>query len=101
MKTRDEYVSKLKNDLDRWSAEAAKWQAQADKATADMKKKYAKQLETLHTRREEALYNLKLVEGASASAWTDLAAGADNAWERMREAVVAAKSHFEKEGAAK
>jgi hypothetical protein len=29
MKSRDEYVSKLKKDLDRWNVEAAKWQAQA------------------------------------------------------------------------
>lgn len=29
MKTRAEYVSKLKNELDRWNVEAAKWEAQA------------------------------------------------------------------------
>ena len=61
-----------------------------------MKKRYAKELETLHARREKALYNLKLVENASATAWTDLVAGADEAWARMREAVRAAQAHFEK-----
>jgi hypothetical protein len=101
MKTREEYVSQLKNDLDRWNAEVAKWETQAGKAKADMKKGYAKQLETLQKRREEALYNLKLVENASATAWSDLAAGADEAWKRMREAIGAAKSHFEKAGNAK
>jgi hypothetical protein len=101
MKTREEYVSQLKKDLDRWSAEAAKWEKQAGKAKADMKKGYAKQLETLQARREEALYNLKLVENASTTAWSDLAAGADEAWKRMREAIAAAKSHFEKDGTAK
>ena len=101
MKTREEYVSQLKSDLDRWNAEVAKWETQAGKAKADMKKGYAKQLETLQTRREEALLNLKLAENASASAWTDLAAGADEAWKRMREAIGSAKSHFEKAGPAK
>jgi len=101
MKTREEYISQLKKDLDRWNAEAAKWEAQAGKAKADMKKGYAKQLATLQERREAALYNLKLVENASATAWSDLTAGADEAWKRMREAIGAAKSHFEKTGKAK
>lgn len=97
MKTRDEYVGKLKGQLDRWNAEVTKWEAQARGARAEMKAGYAKQLEALRARREEALYNLKLVEDASATAWDDLAKGADAAWSRMREAVAAARTHFEKQ----
>jgi hypothetical protein len=89
MKTRDEYVSKLKAQLDRWNAEAAKWEAQA-KATE------AKQLQAFRSRRDEALYNLKLVESASASAWQELAKGADVAWDRMQDAFAKARTHFEK-----
>ncbi|MGZ5685254.1 MAG: sll1863 family stress response protein [Usitatibacter sp.] len=96
MKTRDDYVAKLKTQLDRWNADVAKWEAQADTAKADMKKQYAKQLEILWAQREVARYNLRLVEGASATAWTDLSKGADEAWARMREAIAAARSHFEK-----
>jgi hypothetical protein len=101
MKTRDEYVSTMKNELDRWNSEAARWEAQAERARADLKKEYAKQLETLRARREEALYQLKLLEGASSTAWTELSRGADEARERMRKAVDAAKSHFEKATSAK
>jgi hypothetical protein len=89
MTTRDEYVSKLKSQLDRWNAEAAKWEAEAKVAQA-------KQLEAFRTRRDEALYNLKLVESASASAWQDLAKGADAAWDKMQNAFASARSHFEK-----
>jgi lipid II:glycine glycyltransferase (peptidoglycan interpeptide bridge formation enzyme) len=63
MKTRDEYVAKLKTRLDQWNAEAARWEAQA-KATKE------KQLEAFNQRRDEALYQLKLLEGAAASART-------------------------------
>jgi hypothetical protein len=97
MRTRDEYVAGLKGRLDRWNADAGKWEAQARVAHADMKKRYDKQLETLRERREEALYNLNLVEKASATAWQDLAKGADEAWERMQEAFATARSHFEKQ----
>lgn len=96
MKTRDEYVAKLKTQLDRWNADVTKWEAQADAAKADMKKHYAKQLDIVRAQREVARYNLRLVEGASATAWTDLSKGADEAWARMREAIAAARSHFEK-----
>jgi hypothetical protein len=97
MKTRDEYVGKLKEQLDRWNADVSKWEAQARGARAEMSTGYAKQLEALRARREEALYNLKLVEDASATAWNDISKGADEAWSRMREAIAAARTHFEKQ----
>lgn len=96
MKTRDDYIAKLKTQLDRWSADVTKWEAQANSAKADLKKQYAKQLEILRAQREVARYNLRLVEDASATAWTDLSKGADEAWARMREAIANARSHFEK-----
>lgn len=101
MTTRDEYVAKLKDQLDRWNAEMARWDAKARDAQADAKQQYAKQLENLRAQREKALYNLKLLQGASATAWGELAQGADQAWERMREAIEQARTHFEKQGPAK
>lgn len=101
MKSRDEYVSTMKAELDRWNAEAARWEAQAAKARAELQKEYAKQLETLRARREDAMYQLKLLEGASATAWTEISQGADEARKRMRQAIDAAKTHFEKTTAGK
>ncbi len=96
MKTRDEYVAKLKTRLDEWNADVAKWEGQAKSAQADMKKRYAHQLEEVRARREEALYQMKLLQGASATAWGEFSRGADDAWERMQAAVTQARSHFEK-----
>ena len=95
-KAREDYVAQLKTQLDRWNADMDRWEAQAKSARADMKKRYEKQLVALRARREEARHQLKLVEGASATAWTELARGADDAWARMREAATAARTHFEK-----
>ena len=96
MKTRDEYVSRMKNQLDHWNADVDKLEAEARKARAKLEGRFQKELEELRARREEALYNLKLVEAASTSAWSDVARGADAAWDSMREALAAARSHFEK-----
>lgn len=93
---REEYVQKLKNQLDQWNAEAKKWEAKAQVAQATMKVEYDKQLNTLHSRRDEAMYQLKLLQGASTDAWQDMMKGADQAWKSMQEAVNKARSHFEK-----
>ena len=96
MKTRDEYVRKMKDQLDRWNADMAKLEAEGRKAREELRKRYEKDIDALRQRREEALYQLKLVEGASATAWSEIARGADEAWDRMSAALARARSHFEK-----
>ena len=93
MKTRDEYVTKLKDRLDLWNARVAKWEEASNAAKS-------KQLAEYRAQRDKALYNLKLLENASASAWSDIAKGADEAWDRMQEAYDKARVHFEKSGTA-
>ena len=94
--TREEYVSRLKAQLDRWNAQASRLETQATAATQELRTRWAKDLERVRAEREKALYQLKLLEGASSTAWHELRRGADEAWTRMREAVVQAESNFEK-----
>ena len=96
MMNRDAYVQKMKDQLDQWNAEAAKWEAKAKEAQASMKAEYEKQLNMLNSRRDEAMYQLKLLQGASASAWEDMIKGSDQAVKAMHEAFNRARSHFEK-----
>lgn len=98
MTSRDDYIEKLKAQLDHWNAEVTKWEAQAKGAKAEAQVRYAKELDVLRAQRELARYNLKLLEGASATAWVELRKGADEAWDRMQAAVAAARAHFEKRG---
>src|SRR6185503_10602807 len=96
MTNRDEYVAKLKKQLDAWNDDMARWEAKAKTAQAEMKERYKRELDVLNAQRELARYNLRLLEDASASAWTELRKGADEAWERMRTAASAAGTYFEK-----
>jgi hypothetical protein len=96
MKTRDEYVKHLKEQLDHWNADLAKWETQARGAEAEAKKRYEVQLKALREQRETTAYHLRLLEGASSSAWNDFTRGADEAWDRMRQAISQARMHFEK-----
>lgn len=94
--TRDEYVEKMKVQLDQWNAEVARWEAKARTSQADMKSQYDAQLEALRSRRDEAMYLLHQVQVASGEAWMDMMKGADAAWKAMADAFGKARSHFEK-----
>lgn len=96
MKTRDEYVVELKQRLDRWNADVARWEAQLKEARASADERWHKDLEKVRAQREKALYNLTLLEKASASAWRDVAKGADAAWDALSASLEQARGHFEK-----
>jgi len=94
--TRDEYVQKLKTQIDKWNAEAGHWEAQMKTAQGKLREDYTTQLEKVKVQREEMLNHMKLLQNASAEAWTDMMRGADQAWKSMHEAFEQARSHFKK-----
>ena len=94
--TRDEYVARLKKQLDAWNVEIDRWEKRMNSQRRELDARYRVQIERVRSKRESALYNLRLLEGASASAWMDLRSGMDDAWDRLREAVQEARAHFER-----
>jgi hypothetical protein len=96
MTTRNEYVEQLKQNLDKWNSDLAKWEAKAKVAKTDMRIEYEMQLEALRKQREEAMAKLQEVQASSGEAWKELRAGADAAWASMRQAFEKATAHFQK-----
>ena len=96
MSKRDEYVEKLKGQLDQWNAEVAKWEAKAQNAQAGARAEYDKHLNELRRQRDQALEQMKRLQAATGDAWVDLVRGADEAWAKMREALEKSRSHFNK-----
>lgn len=82
---RDDYVAKLKAQIDQWNAQAAKWEAQS-----------AQQLGQFRARRDAAMAELKRLQNASADAWRDMMHGADAAMKGMQEAFDKARRNYEK-----
>lgn len=93
---RDEYVQKLKTQLDEWNAEAAKWEAKAKAAQDDVKTGYERQLALFHQRRDEGVHKMKEIQAAGSDAWMEMTRGADDAWKRMQDAFNQARSKFGK-----
>jgi len=96
MDKREEYVQKLKGQLDQWNAEVAKWEAKTKEAQASARAEYEKQLAEFRRQRDQALEQMRRIQGASGDAWLEVVRGADEAWARMREAFEKARSHFSK-----
>ena len=96
MNKRDEYVNKLKVQLDEWNAEVAKWEAKAKTAQASARGEYEKQLEAFRRQRDQAQQHLRQVQSAAGDAWVDLVRGTDDAWKKMKETFEKASSHFRK-----
>ena len=94
--TQDEYVAKLKGQLDQWNAQVRDWEAKAAAAQDRLREQYLKQLEQVAAQRERVMVELRRVQGASMDAWHDLMRGADQAWKSMHEAFERARSEFNK-----
>lgn len=94
MSKRDEYVLKMKEQLDQWNAEIAKWEGKSGEMQAGARAEFDKGLETLRTQRDAAVRRLHEVQSAAGEAWMEMAKGADEAWARMREAFDKANSRF-------
>ena len=94
MSKRDEYVEKMKLQLDRWNADITQWEAKALVAQSEARAEYDKRLEALRQEREKAMYQMKLLQSAAGEAWVEMVRGTDEAWARMREAIDKAGAHF-------
>ena len=93
---REEYIAKLKTQLDQWNAEMAKWESQAAEAQAGKRAEYEKQLVAIRRHQDQAREQLRKVQAASGDAWMELTRGADEAWAAMRKAFENASASFKK-----
>lgn len=94
MITKDEFVRKMHAKLDQWNTDIDALKAKADKAEADARVEYHKQLDALRSKRDDARGKLHELESAGGDAWEDLKAGVEMAWDSVTEAVRSATSRF-------
>ena len=94
MKNRDEYVEKMKAQLEQWEKQMAIWEAAALEATADAKIELEKQIGITRSRLDDMVFRMELLKGASTDAWQEIARGADEARKTMQDAFEKARIHF-------
>jgi hypothetical protein len=96
MINRDEYVQKLKSQIDHWNTEASHWEEKAKKAQAGMKAEYERQLQQFRAKSDAAMAELRRVQHASVDAFSEMMRGADAAMQGMKEAFERAQKNFER-----
>lgn len=94
MLTKDEYVAKMKRQLDDWSADIDALDLKVQAAKDDARMKYQEQLTALRVKREEGEKKLEEIKLAADNSWEMLKAETDNVWEAFKDAMFAFKGHF-------
>jgi len=94
MDTKDEFVRKLHSKLDQCKNEIDALVAKVDQTEEQVQAEFRKQIEALHSKREEAHKKLHEVEQASESAWGDMKMGIEMAVDDISEAINSAISRF-------
>lgn len=92
MINREEYVQKLKQQVEQWNAQMAQWEAMSRNA----QDRYMKQLEQFREKRDAAMAELRRLQSASADAWADMMKGTEAAFKSMQEAFENARKKFER-----
>jgi lipid II:glycine glycyltransferase (peptidoglycan interpeptide bridge formation enzyme) len=92
MINREEYVQKLKHQIEQWNAQMAQWEAMGRNA----QDRYMKQLEQFREKRDDAIAELRRLQSASVDAWADMMKGTEAAFKSMQEAFESARRKFER-----
>jgi len=98
MSTRDEYIAKMKTQLDDWSVEISALEERAQDFKDDAKVKYEEQLAVLRAKREEGMIKLEAmmaeVKSASETAWEQVKTETEHAWEALKDSVATFRTHY-------
>ena len=94
MSLKDEYIGKLKHQLDQWNVDIDVLEARARAADEEFSESCAAYLEALKSRRDEAKVRLALLRNSAGDAWQELLKGSDEAWDSIRHALAEARKKF-------
>ena len=94
MTSRDDYVERMKAQLDQWNAQMAGWESAARQARSDARGELEKQIGIMRSRLDDMVFRMEQLKGASTEAWQEIARGADEARKSMHDAVEKARSRF-------
>lgn len=93
---REEYVAKMKQQIEEWNEKLGKWEGEVQKAQTSMKSHYEAQIQALERQRDEALKRLNETRDASQNAWLEVSKGAEGAWKTMQSSFEKAWAEFHK-----
>jgi archaellum component FlaC len=91
MENRSENIDKLAARLKELESEICELEKLAEKAVAELKAEYSKQIKELFFKKEELNTKVLKIKEASGNAWEDMKAGAALSWEVFNESAKSKK----------
>ena len=95
-KKRKVYVDKAESQLKKWGTEIDVLKAKADKAKAEARITYLKQIEELRSKQESVKQKVHELKESGDEAWEDFTKGVEEAFKDMKKALKQAASRFKK-----
>jgi uncharacterized coiled-coil DUF342 family protein len=96
MKTREEYIDKMAEQLKAWSAGIDELQDRVSVVRADMKAGYESRIREIRDRREAVARKIQELGETSEEAWDALRVVVDCAWLDFTDALTSARDNFRK-----
>jgi len=94
METRNEYVTRKKRQLDRWSKDIDRLEANAHRVKVGVRVRYRERLAALLVHRLESEKSIEAVKTAAEGPWDHLKSETENAWAALKDSMHAFKSYF-------
>ena len=94
MSKKDEYVEKMKKQLDGWSTDIDELQVKASLAKAELKTRYEEQIADLRKKRQEGESRLNQIKAAADDSWETLKNETERTWGALKAAVNEFKSRM-------
>lgn len=94
METRKAYIDKMATQLKQWDDDLQQLKTIADRAKAEAKTEYYRQIDDLRAKKENAQLKLNEIRNASDQAWENLKSGLDKGWTELKTAFDSAKANF-------
>jgi hypothetical protein len=95
-KKKETYVEKIEDQLKEWGTEIDLLKAKAEKAKAEAKIIYVKQVEDLRAKEESVKQKVNEIRESGDEAWEDFTKGVEDALKDMKKALKQAASRFKK-----
>ncbi len=87
MSKRDEYVEKMKQQLDEWNADLARLETKLSEVSEPVKSKLEPQLSKLRDGYDGARQKLREVRAASEESWEDLTKDVEHVWKTLKQSI--------------
>ena len=98
MKSREEYIDKMAEQLKEWSAKIDELQFKARGAGNDVKEGYENRIRDLKSRRDRVKTKLRELKETTGDTWDAVQKGVDAAWSEFKNAFSEVKEKLKKTG---